>query len=659
MKQLFTTAICALALSFGASAQQMLEPVSVTPNPGVAANLGSFSINFSSIPSPNKDCTQTADFYYGDNLRVSILSTDSRVQMGVEGQADTEVTLAFEKTPLNMPGSYTVVVPQGFLTFNNGSQISAPITLNYTVNAKMEVSIDPAPGYYKKLPSSFTLTFPGATAIEQQTLVANDEGRGILQLDGPASSDEPIAVIPMGDKVRLEFPPNDGYSQRGTYHLDMPAGAFKITYADGSSRLSDAEEFFFWIPVVPYPSCIPAPGDVTELSTFTLYFTEADNCVFEQSMVSPSLFKKSENGDLTRVSTTEMVTPRNEFKGAKAVEYRLTGGAVVNTPGDYVFKISKSAFSAKGEGLGIDSETAADIAWNNCEYTWNFTIVTPSSDIVYMEDGVKKESATVKALESITLTVPGAVNGIVINPDKKCRLADDFDDDVDTAISLSLSEDDPRSLIVTFTPAVTADGDYVFEVPAGAISVGGEANPMFYMTITVDSSIVIPEPTPEPETTVVLEYYNNGEQESIATVKSLDAITLTASGEEGEMTLDPAECTFTTAQGNPVATVMTLSADGYSLNITFDPAVTEAGEYILTIPEGSVQINGNINADYKLGIVVDPQYGENGISFIGATETVDVYRADGTLAGRNLDAKAIEALPAGLYIAGGRKIIVK
>lgn len=94
------------------------------------------------------------------------------------------------------------------------------------------------------------------------------------------------------------------------------------------------------------------------------------------------------------------------------------------------------------------------------------------------------------------------------------------------------------------------------------------------------------------------------------------------------------------------------------------PAVTAADTYSLVVPEGTVSAYGSAvdgmveNQTQSFVVKVDPSF--SGITdAVEEAANVDVYRVDGTLAGRALTPAQIAKLPAGLYIAGGRKIIVK
>ena len=88
---------------------------------------------------------------------------------------------------------------------------------------------------------------------------------------------------------------------------------------------------------------------------------------------------------------------------------------------------------------------------------------------------------------------------------------------------------------------------------------------------------------------------------------------------------------------------------------------TAQGTYTLTIPAGTFQAQGNPNSvneeitmTYKLAISTGV-----GLTAADQAEVCDVYALDGTLVLRRATEAEIAALPAGIYIAGGRKICVK
>lgn len=99
-----------------------------------------------------------------------------------------------------------------------------------------------------------------------------------------------------------------------------------------------------------------------------------------------------------------------------------------------------------------------------------------------------------------------------------------------------------------------------------------------------------------------------------------------------------------------------------TFEFVFDPAPTAFGEYTFTIDSRSFLLdkyyfNPIVTGKYTL---VDPEEIETGIDEISAeVTTADVYSLDGRLLLRNASKGELNTLDPGLYIHGGKKIIVR
>lgn len=107
--------------------------------------------------------------------------------------------------------------------------------------------------------------------------------------------------------------------------------------------------------------------------------------------------------------------------------------------------------------------------------------------------------------------------------------------------------------------------------------------------------------------------------------------------------------------------------DLYLAKVELLDPVTEAGEYEVVIPRGAICNNeffmsdgnaGICNPEIKLVYTVDPT-GGSAVEAVEATAASDVYDVHGRLVLRNASAAAVKALPAGIYVVGSRKVVVK
>lgn len=98
--------------------------------------------------------------------------------------------------------------------------------------------------------------------------------------------------------------------------------------------------------------------------------------------------------------------------------------------------------------------------------------------------------------------------------------------------------------------------------------------------------------------------------------------------------------------------------------VTFNPAVTTDGNYLIVVPEGYITVdNGmtiNISSEMRINVTVDGK--SSGIGTIDSAATVDgftVYSVSGVKLLDNVDKSRLAELPAGIYIVNGEKYLVK
>ena len=96
--------------------------------------------------------------------------------------------------------------------------------------------------------------------------------------------------------------------------------------------------------------------------------------------------------------------------------------------------------------------------------------------------------------------------------------------------------------------------------------------------------------------------------------------------------------------------------------IKFKNEYTEAGTYVLEIPEGAISNDDtkkvNPALSYTYTIAENPGVGVETVETAEALRG-DVYTTAGVLVLRNADAEAVKTLERGIYIINGRKFVVK
>lgn len=194
------------------------------------------------------------------------------------------------------------------------------------------------------------------------------------------------------------------------------------------------------------------------------------------------------------------------------------------------------------------------------------------------------------------------------------------------------------------------DGTLAFVIPAGAITVNGVPTPEeityswnvvakknYTMELTPgngDSVKELSEITiafPEAETATLSQYFQNG---WIAVYAGYQQAGISTAVEAVEGAAHPA------------------------FKVTFNP-VTAAGNYKIRIQAGSFLLDGVQESKYtEIAVTVNPTM--DGVEGIEAADGLfTVFNLQGILVIKEADAEALKALPAGVYIVNGKKVVLK
>lgn len=110
--------------------------------------------------------------------------------------------------------------------------------------------------------------------------------------------------------------------------------------------------------------------------------------------------------------------------------------------------------------------------------------------------------------------------------------------------------------------------------------------------------------------------------------------------------------------------VVTPEATGYGLRapavktevvVSVRPAITKKGNYSVKIPESAFICDGIASKAFAQKFKVDGTL--TAVDEVISTEALDVYGIDGTVVAKGIDEASFNALPKGLYIVNGKKVI--
>lgn len=257
MNRTISTLTMAAAFIAGAAnvaiAQETVKLTSVVPAQGVTEWVGTHTMTFPSEPSRNEACTEQATLSQDGQVIAAIETYQSAsLQQKVEGLTDMQMTFVFSTKRITKPGVYTINVPEGFLTFEEGTKVNAEINLEYVIASGDEAIVIPTPGYYPDgAPYRVEITFPGVTSIEDMHQpYDSDTGLGGIRYETPANMYQTYSVE--GNKVILT-PGSKEFMTAGEYRVIISAGALTFHYADGTSKLSTLLYWNYLKPVFPMP----------------------------------------------------------------------------------------------------------------------------------------------------------------------------------------------------------------------------------------------------------------------------------------------------------------------------------------------------------------------------------------------------------------------
>ncbi len=228
-----------------------------------------------------------------------------------------------------------------------------------------------------------------------------------------------------------------------------------------------------------------------------------------------------------------------------------------------------------------------------------------------------------------------------------------------------------KSITFQVTPAITEGGVYVVFFPKWAITLGTEMSgsssrtTTFRLTVS-DKGTADLDPTLNPETVDPAE----GDVKSIKNVTLTfpegTIVTIPSYDVNGRTTQLKASLYKVDAARNQVLLEEATPEFDFDVLelclIKFKNEYTEAGTYVLEIPEGAISHGDskkvNPALSYTYTIAEDPGVGVETVETAEALRG-DVYTTAGVLVLRNADAEAVKTLERGIYIINGKKFVVK
>lgn len=306
----------------------------------------------------------------------------------------------------------------------------------------------------------------------------------------------------------------------------------------------------------------------------------------------------------------------------------------------------------------VPAGVIGDQTWDESDYMTGavnpqldiyYTIGTPSTELNVIADPAN--GSTVESLQKITLTFPdqeyaaGGYNDELVGTVKNAdgETVAEFN-----CYKIDFDWDTPNKVYLTLSEAITADGTYTVNFPAGII-VFGEMGDVecqsFSLTYTIGNGS-----QPGEQTDVVSDPADG------STVASLGTITLTWP-EGKEIGIGNGMISFVNEAGETVkrADAMQYYVDPNNWDeichiVTIEANITEKGTYKMVCPAGYFYISGTESEEMTFTYTVGDAAGINGLN-ADAEGAKTIFTVGGQ--------KVQKASQKGLYIVNGKKTVVK
>lgn len=364
---------------------EALKMGATEPAVGEVEHFGSLRIYNSGVPVPNPECTETAKLYINDVLVDQIESTSTRVQRFIM-QADVCFTLNFSSKPYTTPGKYRVTVPEGFVTYQGSENINAAAEYEFTILPPIKIVAEPATGFLTEMPRYVTLTFEGVTEVIDNKKEPTSQGDGAIRFDNPEGFCYPEIIIE-GNVMSLHFGPNEENPEEqalnaksnpsyiakevespdymtwiGEYSLTFNVDNLTFVMPDGTKRNNYLTIFRWYVPAIECPTVSPAPGELDEISEFSVTLPGEGVYRMWPAIAGPRVYSVDVFGTRTQVAKFNL--ENTSVKDLRTVDFKLA--TPIREAGQYVIEIEKSSFwMTNPDGTSI---------WNGCPYDFNYEV---------------------------------------------------------------------------------------------------------------------------------------------------------------------------------------------------------------------------------------------------------------------------------------------
>ena len=549
------------------------------------------------------------------------------------------VTIQFG-TPITTPGVYQFFVGSG--AFSIAGEENGEIDYAYTIVAEAEtpdtpdtdpdeidpmkvVSITPAPGVVKSI-SEWNLDFDCTWSLDRTS-----SAKYTITCSNPD-----VALPKLKNRsTNVYFEDDAVVTAPGTYTLTVGAGKFLL--GEEGNQIPTPEYQFVYVieegsqAETPYEGNVeitPAPGAVSRIDSIVLTFD------------GEVIVDNAENVILA--DSNDPITNTVEADGNTLV---ITPESAITRYGQYVLTINAGAVTVDGHPVTAGQYVYV-VAKLSAPWTGEFT-ANPADDSTV--ESIKEVSITFEGINRVTL------NSIAAPADFPALYNGDTGDKLVSATSTVTT----NTLKVSLYSAVTAPGTYALIIPKAYIYLDGE---------NMSEDLILQYNIEKPADAREITYTFTPSAGS--TLSFTDPISLTIEAEgltsisHNSYAWGTQSPRFVSAEGAYVPSVQVKKVTDFAYMFSHTYAFKTAGEFTLLIPaeyftftftDGREQKNEEVTVEYT----VTDLSAISAIESDEAQKAADVYNTLGVCVLRDATPQQIKALPAGLYLINGQKIIIK
>ena len=531
------------------------------------------------------------DVKINDGFRASVKAAGSETSSSVTAAAEgNKIVLTMNVTEA---GTYTVTLPKGMVTIDGQTNEKEEYTATYTVvPAVFEgYEISPDPSSLRKSLESVTLTFP----VEVQRVSTVPVTVSVSETEDGESADISVTSSVNGNVVTLTFSPS--IETYGTYTLSIPQGAF-IAKSTAEGRLHTGNQAIEAVYSIQgdRPLDLGYKIEIREARTADTTGEWKDwsdpaqrediTGVLQRIFYYPVLMEGDKAEEVNGVQKATLSDGTNTYTADRPATYRIdeTTGAFmpefefnISAAGSYTLTIPGGQWTVNGLPVaGAVIENFVNIVDTNDYFTNSTT--TPADESVV-------ESISTIDLRFFNLGTRKPV--IDQAAAKGIKLGET------AATEVELTSD--NKLIMTWTPAITTEGEYTLVIPENVVTINGNSNQELTFKYDIykyfkNAEFTAPDPTTE-------EFESVSEFEvTFPALVGRDVAVAVADNINDKISVEPVK------GGNIVHPSDASFADGV-LKFSTAPFII-GGEYTAKVSADVLTCDGQSNAEVKVNFTI-------------------------------------------------------